>query len=710
MIKRIFILLTLVGFMNGFSLSARKTLAGEKLDFVCADTAFRTPFIDVDEWRQTPVRHRYVHGGFDNGTRFSFYFPEKKNYTGRFFQYLTPFPDSENVMQKVKGSYDMIGFSVSNGAYFIETNGGGSTDFTTGKQPDASIGAYRSHAACAELSRFIANRLFGGERPYGYVYGGSGGAYRTLGCIENTRTWDGAVPFVLGSPMAIPSVFAVRMNALRVLKDKLPQIVDALEPGGGGDPYAGLNQEEYQTLKETSAMGFPMKSWYGWKEMDVHGFLVLYKSVVAMDNSYFRHDFWNEHGYLGANPTESLLKARVREEALIEECYAQDEAERLGLVEPMNPNDRGTADRAWEAAGLTGDGWPVAFRLSKDVPDIGMGGDLILNEGQPDEIRLQLKKAEGRYVTLAPTNDFSMLGKVKKGDKVKVDNSDFLAVQTYHRHQVPSPDYYAWDCVKDSKGVPLYPQRPMLLGPLFTMGASGCIPSGDIKGKVILCCSLYDRESFPWQGDWYRNKVKETLGDDYEDSFRLWYTDRALHGDGEEQLGDQTHAVSYNGVIQQALLDVSDWVERGVAPASSTNYSVREGQVEVPSTANERRGIQPVVVATIANAGNTLDKKAISVPSGTPVRVNVEAAVPQGMGRIVKAEWSLDGKDYTETTDLKTDGIYSKDGSQVSFSHDITYDEPGTHFVAVRVTSQRNGKENPYTRIFNLDRVRIKVE
>ena len=164
----------------------------------------------------------------------------------------------------------MIGFAVTNGAYFIETNGGGKTDFTTGKQPEATIGAYRSHAACAELSRTVVRKLLGGSRPYGYVFGGSGGAYRTLGCIENTRTWDGAVPFVLGSPVAIPSVFAVRMNALRILKDKLPQIVDALEPGGSGDPYKGLNQEEYQTLKETTAMGFPLKSWYGWKEMDVH--------------------------------------------------------------------------------------------------------------------------------------------------------------------------------------------------------------------------------------------------------------------------------------------------------------------------------------------------------------------------------------------------------------------------------------------------------
>jgi hypothetical protein len=29
-----------------------------------ADSLFRQPYIDVDEWRDKPVRHRYVHGGF----------------------------------------------------------------------------------------------------------------------------------------------------------------------------------------------------------------------------------------------------------------------------------------------------------------------------------------------------------------------------------------------------------------------------------------------------------------------------------------------------------------------------------------------------------------------------------------------------------------------------------------------------------------------
>jgi len=41
-------------------------------------------------------------------------------------------------------------------------------------------------------------------------------------------------------------MFTVRIHALRVLKlrNKFPAIMDAIDPGGSGDPYAGLNAEE----------------------------------------------------------------------------------------------------------------------------------------------------------------------------------------------------------------------------------------------------------------------------------------------------------------------------------------------------------------------------------------------------------------------------------------------------------------------------------
>src|SRR6516225_3411980 len=95
-------------------------------DALKADPILNEPYIDLDEWRDKPVRHRYVHGGFKGTeTRFSFYLPPKERYQGRFFQYITPVPDSETLSQGATGEEDKIGFAISSGAYFVETNGGG---------------------------------------------------------------------------------------------------------------------------------------------------------------------------------------------------------------------------------------------------------------------------------------------------------------------------------------------------------------------------------------------------------------------------------------------------------------------------------------------------------------------------------------------------------------------------------------------------------
>ncbi len=689
--------------------------------FKTTDTLFKEPYIDVDEWREVPVRHRYVHGGFKRtNARFSFYFPPKEKYQGRFFQYITPFPDNENLSQGAKGEEDKIGFSISSGAYFIETNEGGRIDFSRPNANDPTISAYRANAAAAQFSRIVAAQIYGGKRPYGYAFGGSGGAYRTVGGIENTDgVWNGVVPYVLGSSVAIPNVFTVRMYAMRVLKDKFPQIIDALEPGGSGDMYAGLNEEEKEALQEVTKMGFPPQSWFGYKRMGIHGFLVLYQGVVSADRKYFEHDFWNVPGYLGYNPPASLLKARIQKVSEIKTGIATDQAVSMGLTQPMSPKERGTADAAWKAIVGAEGGMPVAFQLQDVLPDLDFpGGDLIIKSGAAAGKTLQIAKIAGDKVVLGPA-DAAVLAQVKTGDTVQVDNSNFLAVQTYHRHQVPGKEYYVWDQFRDSTGKPIYPQRPMLLGPLFTKGAAGVLPTGKFKGKMILLESLWDREAFPWQADWYRSRVKENLGDSTDNYFRLWYTDHALHGDVAIE-DDPTHTVSYLGMLQQALLDLSAWVEKGIAPAATTNYKIGDGQVIVPPTAEERKGIQPVVTVKV-NGGKRADVKV-----GEPVTFTAVIEVPKNTGKVVAAVWNFEGlpKDFEKGDfhgwDFETSNVFpviakftrtDKTGSSVTVKNTYTFSKPGTYFPTLRVASQRQGDaKTPFTRIQNLDRARVVVE
>jgi hypothetical protein len=682
-----------------------KTLKGNKFNFVCRDSQFKNPFIDVDKEITSPVRCRYIHGGFDDGTLFSFYFPLKKeDYTGRFFQYITPFPDSETSAQAMPVEYNPIVHSIVNGAYFVETNEGGQLDFNdSSSRRDASIGAYRANAACAEFSRHIAELIYDCGRPFGYCYGGSGGAYRTVGGMESTEgVWDGAVPYVLGSPQAIPNVFAARMYALRILRDKMDDIVDALEPGGSGDPYATLDAEQRQVLQEVTRMGFPIKSWYGWKNMDAHGFLVLYRSVVASDPGYFREDFWHKPGYLGYDNPPSLQRDHIQEKAVVKRIIGQLEAERLDLVEPLSESDRGTADRAWASMGTENKEKPIACEIDREVNMPTLGGELMLLSGSGKGEQLQITGAKGHYVTFASVNDMQLLAKLNSGDSVQVDNSDWIAVETYYRHQVPTPDYYAWDQFRDFNDQPIYPQRPMLLGPLFTQGAAGCLPTGKFHGKMILCCSVWDREAFAWQGDWYRKHASGYLGDATDDNFRLWYTDRCTHG----EVDDPTEVIDYFSTLYQALLDLSDWVERGIAPSQTTTYEVKDCQVLLWKDGRSRGGIQPVPYATVDG------RELAEVKAGEEVTIHVAVDVPQGQGKIVKAEWCLDdSKEYTLPVDLGL-ARYSADGEHVEFDTTVSYERPGTYFPTVRVYSERHGRADvdSYVLIPNLSKVRIVVK
>jgi hypothetical protein len=642
------------------------------------DEYFAEPYVDVDEWRDAPVRHRYVHGGFANTeTRFSIYLPPAAQYGGRFFQHITPVPDSEHLAQGAVGEQDRIGFSIDSGAYFLETNGGGES---------AGPG--------------LAAQMYGEHRSFGYAYGGSGGGFRTIGGAENTTgVWDGVVPYVIGSPMAIPNMFTVRMHAMRVLRHSLDRIVDAVEPGGSGDMYAGLSDEERAALVEVTRMGFPPRSWFGHRTMGMHAFPVLYGGVRIVDPTYFE-DFWRTPGYLGHSSPPSFQRDIVMQRCEVIETLTHRQATELGLEIGRLPGQiRGGVDTAWqgadEPAAIPAVPVPVAARLSSAVGVDVIGAELIVISGAAAGNTLGLLTVVGNIAIFGP-GDIERTARLQPGDIVEVDNRGYLAAQTYHRHQVPGPDYPVWDQFRNPDGSPIYPQRPLIIGPLFAAGASGTVQTGRFEGKMIVVAALLDREAMPWQADWYRSKVTEHLGDATDDHFRLWYVDNALHGDDEEQ-EDPTHTISYLGVLHQALRDVAAWAEQGIAPPSTTSYEVVDGQVVVPADANLRRGVQPVVTLT-ADSNARAD-----VAIGDEVVFRAVASVPAGTGEIVNVEWDFDGTGFTAEESVVA-------ASQIVVERRHAFAQPGTYFPTVRVVGQRTGDSaTPYARLYNLARTRIVV-
>src|SRR5881227_370208 len=91
------------------------------------DAAFDAPYIDVDEWRDDPSRHRYVHGGFEGtDTRFSFYFPPTEVYESRFIQ---PLEGGMGGYEgrfggPLHGIYGGLEWAVRLGAYVVDSNQG----------------------------------------------------------------------------------------------------------------------------------------------------------------------------------------------------------------------------------------------------------------------------------------------------------------------------------------------------------------------------------------------------------------------------------------------------------------------------------------------------------------------------------------------------------------------------------------------------------
>lgn len=663
------------------------------------DDQFAHPYIDQDEWREVPVAHRYVHGGFEGTvSRFCFYYPPKDAYKGRFFQKLAPVQGPEDDAQRQVGEEDMISFSILHGAYYVETNMGG---IVNGGGDDTLV--YRCSAQSAEFSRRVAMEMYGCGRPFGYVFGGSGGGFKTMSCAENTiGIWDGAVPFVIGSPVAMPNVFTVRAHAMRLLRHKLPQIVDAIEPGGQ-DPYEGLTAEEAAALREATNMGFPLRTWCVYHTIGEGALPVLTPAVNALDPSYYE-DFWNLAGYLGTVENGSALRDRIHMEAEISEILTPQGVLK-GIGDSIDEKNAYGVDEAWK--NQMNKAIPLPYLRLSEFP----GGDPYLKglkirflSGALAGEAFDVQWIRDAIITIDNSMDprdlTPMLEKISVGDQVLLDNSDYIALQTYHRHQVPGEEYGAWDQFRDESGAPIYPQRPFLVGPIIAQGGAGGIQTGKIKCKMIVLESLMDESAFPWQADWYRKAVEKHLGQSTDEHFRLWYMDHCMHTDCEEgNGGDHQHIVSYLGALHQALLDLSDWVERDIPPAPTSAYSIDGGQVLIPGAAQERKGIQPVV-QLFAEGG-----KRVTARVGETVVLTAIIEVPDGGGIVENVSW-----DFEATDIFAEEGIVTAeaDGKRARAVAGHVFHRAGTYFPVVKVAANRAPGDR-FTRVMNMDRVRVVV-
>lgn len=469
-------------------------------------------------------------------------------------------------------------------------------------------------------------------------------------------------------------------------------------------------------LKELTDMGFPPMAWYLEARGKIDdGSLPVLAPGVKMADPIFFEDFWKVTGYAGADPNSSAVKDRLQFKGTVRRVHLPGKPE--SMEEKKEIEGRNGVDDAWKKMLTDGKAAWIELEALPTGDDLYLKGvNITFETGEAKGMTLLLgdmKRDEtigGGFLTIGMCYGMfdlnEALSKVKPGDVLTLDNSDYIAIQHYYRHQVPDVSFHAWDQFRNSDGNPALPQRMNVLG--FAMNGTGTVQDGDIQGKVIVLQSLMDESTCPWCGDWYRNKVIEAKGN--EDNFRLYYMQRCMHNNSNDSANNMV--VNYVGALYQTLLDLAAWIQEDKEPLPTTRYERVGGQILEEADPAKRNGLQPGLTLT-ANG-----QKCCHVKAGGEFVLRAEATMPEGAGEVTGI--SFDFRDRWAFPE-KIKGLFpikgtlnrtEKGGVHGAISKLIyRFDEPGTYFISARVSSQRNGDKNEiFTQVRNLDRVRIVVE
>jgi hypothetical protein len=684
-----------------------------KLDsYVVTDGFFGQPYIDVDEWRQAPVPHRHVHGGFEGtDTRFTFYFPPAEGYHGRMY---TPLEGGNaghedsfgNEHGNLLGGLDMI---TRLGGYMVESNMGHIGDVLDAKAgTDKTIYGFRAAGESGRFSKFVAAQVYGQPPHHSYVWGGSGGGRRSPGCLEYCPdVWDGALPFMGGGETESHGEFrelkgrggsfSAMFNVQRLLGDKLLDVIDAVSPGGGGNPFAGLDTHQREELANLYRLGFPRGD--EWVIAQPSGVIWQWASMadrfLAQDDYYEK--FWTTPGHIGHDAPELVAGDLIDTVGTVARVVrAQDFLDDPELQSPKYDRLR---PRALMLAGTRGFDLPIAVEVPGAATGYQLGMSVRLTTGQAAGRSLWVMYAVGDLMVCDGAGEASNLRftDVLPGDEVHLDNHAFLAQCYFYRHHLL--DSLEWEFLKVD-GKPIYPQHELPMNSPFM----GVAYSGQYEGKLLWVHHTHDASLWPSQGVIYGPQVVRAQGEEAAAlKFRIRWTENAEHVPAEfvPSMPDRSSAtwlIDYRPIIEQSLADLARWVEDGIEPAG-TAFEYADGKVTLPSTAAERGGIQPVVHVS-ANGGSRAEVKA-----GEPVTLQVDAEVPAGAGTVIGVSWDFDGSGtYPFAHDV--DGT----AAQVDLSTTHTYDRPGTYFATALVESHRDGDVRATARrLPNLASARIVV-
>lgn len=423
-------------------------------------------------------------------------------------------------------------------------------------------------------------------------------------------------------------------------------MVDAMLPGGSGNLYEGLDKFQKEAVEEATKMGFPKRAWFQHRAMGDGALMVLAPTIYQLAPEYFE-EFWTKEGFAGADPTSSETRDRIQLKTRVKALHAREAR--------ITTKDNNNVDNSWLNTMIGNQSTP-----NIEVEDMPPEDSYIFHcrvkvlTGAAAGKEQPIDKFENGIIEISSVfdgqNSGNSLEGLAEGDEIMIDNSDYLAMQTFHHHQVPEDkSYYTYNFLRDEDGTPKYPQLPFLIAPIIAAGGGGTIQS------------VRELSQNP--------EIAEYITD-------------------------------YLGILHQTLIDLANWVEKGIEPPKTTEYQIKDGQVEVENY-GRRGGIQPAV-RLFADG-----EKCVNVHVGDKVIFTAEIEAPVGKISEATITYNHDVKSEEKISFEKT----SEDGSMASIACTHTFTEAGTFFPTIRVKSSRDGRtDDIFVQCKNLDKVRVIVE
>lgn len=577
------------------------------------------------------------------------------------------------------------------------TNGAVSINWMSASVANA-VASARHEAAATKLAEAMAHKLYGtNDRIYSYIWGCSGGGIVAMAAAENTTgVWDGVQVQCTG-PTGVSTYHSFQWQAhytMAVPAAKAAAVAKAALPGGTGDVYAELNDEEKSVLKEFISAGYPLP-------VIGNHFKSLIPLVDPVDirlaDPTYEEDFWTKPGYAGVDPPSYLKAAKV--DGWVTVTGITRDAAGAPIEVKFDP-------KTFPALGTIGDAYLEYWVYAADGktrlidPNRAEGAPTdnkrrfsLMGKLDPATATLKLAGVEKDVFggSTPITNSPILLSAVHVGSKVRVNNRFILAMYFYPRYSI-IPGLHSYDQYRNADGSPKYPQRAdtdvLTYANYRTMG--GRIETGDIKTKVMIIEGRDDNLSWPLFNAGYAEQIERTLGAAKARTMMRFY----LHDNGRHAVGGGAP-----GVFQQSMQDMMAWVEKGVEPPPSTSYTIRDGQVVPPASAAERHGLQPVMSLSANGAARAV------VGVNQPVKLTANLEMPPGTGQIVQHAWSVDGA--ADPTPALT-----KPQPRVEVDRSVSFDKPGDYVVRLTVHGQRDGLLKPanQTLLENYREVQVVVQ